>query len=64
MLQCGSVAKLLLMSTLIATVALPIIASREKKRAQGFRKMLIWMAVFSFFYMLALIYIYPILERL
>ncbi len=57
-------AKLLLMSMLIATVAIPIIASREKKRSVAFRKMLIWMTVFCFFYMIALIYIYPILEAL
>ena len=52
------------MSMLIATIAIPIIASREKKRAVAYRKMVVWMTIFCFFYMLALIYIYPILESL
>ena len=56
--------KLLLISILIATVAIPVQMSREKSRAEGAKRTVKWMVGFCVFYLIALIYLYPRLEGL
>ena len=50
--------KLLLLSIVIATVAIPARAAREKNARKGLRKALLQMAVFNVFYLLGLLYLY------
>jgi hypothetical protein len=54
--------KLLLVSILIATIAIPVQMSREKSRAVGVKRTVKWMAGFCVFYLFALMYIYPRIE--
>jgi hypothetical protein len=56
--------KLLLVSILIATVAIPVQTSRAKTRAEGVKRTVKWMIGFCVFYLIALMYIYPRLEGL
>ena len=56
--------KLLLVSILIATVAIPVQMSREKTRAEGVRRTVKWMIGFCVLYLLGLLYLYPRLEGL
>ncbi len=51
--------KLILLSIVLANVAIPIWASRERGARRGLKKMLIAMIVFNVVYLLALIVIYP-----
>jgi hypothetical protein len=56
--------KLLLVSILVATVAIPVQMSREKSRAEGVKRTVKWMVGFCVFYLFALMYLYPRLEGL
>ena len=46
--------KAILLSAVLAIVALPVIAAREKSPKVGLKKALIYMVVFNVFYLLAL----------
>ena len=50
--------KLLLLSVLIASIALPTIAAREKNPKRGLRKAIIYMLLFNVFYLFGLIFLY------
>jgi hypothetical protein len=54
--------KLCLLSLVIMAIVIPVFASRDKSRTQGFKKTLKWTAAYCVFYLFALIYIYPRLE--
>jgi hypothetical protein len=54
--------KLLLISILVATIAIPVQMSTEKTRAQGVKRTVKWMVGFCVFYLFALMYLYPRLE--
>jgi len=54
--------KLLLISIMIMTIAIPIQTSREKGRAAAVKLTVKWMAIYCAFYLFALIYLYPRLE--
>jgi hypothetical protein len=51
-------AKLLLVSILGATVAIPIWAAREEKAHKAFKKMVFFLFAYNVFYVLALRYLY------
>jgi len=53
-----TLAKLLLLSILIAPIALPARAARAKNPRVGMKKALVQMALFHAFYMFFLIYLY------
>jgi hypothetical protein len=50
---------LLLMSILIMSVALPMVAARDRSAVRGFRRLVVWMAAFNVLYLIGLLYIYP-----
>ncbi len=50
---------LLLTSILVATLALPIVASRDRLPRRGLRRALLAMLAFELFYLFACIVIYP-----
>jgi hypothetical protein len=50
--------KLILLSILIATIALPARAAREKNARRGLRKALVYMAIFNFFYLFSLLFLW------
>jgi hypothetical protein len=52
-------AKLLLLSVLAATVAMPTIASREPNAVRGLKKLLAGMFGFSLFYWLVVMFLTP-----
>ena len=49
--------KLLLLSIVIATIALPARPSREPNSKNGLRKVIIWMLLFELFYVFALLFL-------
>jgi hypothetical protein len=51
--------KLLLLSTVIALIALPVIASREPNPKKALKKTILWLIAFNFFYLFAVRVIYP-----
>ena len=51
--------KFILISIVIATIAVPTWAAREKNARKGLRKALTWMVVFNVVYLVALMFIYP-----
>lgn len=51
--------KLLLMSILIATVALPMIAAGDPKPARALRRAVVWLIAFNFAYVFAIVYVLP-----
>jgi hypothetical protein len=51
-------AKLLLLSVIFATIALPARAARLKNPKVGLKKTLVWLAVFNLFYVFALVYLF------
>jgi len=51
--------KLLLLSTVISLVALPIIASKEPHPKKALKKAILWLIAFNFFYLFAVRVIYP-----
>ena len=52
-------AKALLISVLIATIALPMIFARDAKPKRGLRRTVVWMVLFCVFYVFAALYVYP-----
>jgi len=53
------VAKLVLVSVLIATIAIPMRAARITRPKPAFRKLVLWTLVFNFTYLILLLYVYP-----
>jgi predicted membrane channel-forming protein YqfA (hemolysin III family) len=51
--------KLILLSILVITVAVPVIAARDANPRRGLRKALSWTAVGVVTYTLAVVFIYP-----
>jgi hypothetical protein len=51
--------KLLLLSILIATVAIPMRSATMRSPTRAFRRMLLLMAAFNAFYVLAVVYVWP-----
>jgi hypothetical protein len=51
--------KLLLLSVLIATVAIPLICARDVNPYRGIKRALFAMVIFAFSWLLAIKYIYP-----
>jgi hypothetical protein len=51
--------KLLLVSLLIATVALPMWAARARSARLGLRRAVFWMLAFNILYLLAVRLVYP-----
>jgi hypothetical protein len=52
-------AKLILLSVIIAAIAIPVNASKDVNPRAGLRKTLLRMALFNFFYLFAILYLYP-----
>ena len=52
-------AKLLLLSLVIATVVIPLIAARDPKGPRGLKRTVVWFAVFTALYVIACLVIYP-----
>jgi hypothetical protein len=50
--------KLILVSVLLATIALPTIAARDGSPRQGLRKTITYMALFYAFYLFGLLFLY------
>jgi len=51
--------KLLLLSVLIATMAIPIIASRDSNPKRGMKKNVQWFLAFLVVYVIACLVVYP-----
>jgi hypothetical protein len=51
--------KILLTSILIATVAIPMRAAKQRSAQRGLQKTIVGFALFNLFYVFALIYLYP-----
>jgi hypothetical protein len=51
--------KLLLLSMVIATIVIPIIAARDPNPRRGLKKALFAIVVFAVVYLFALLFIYP-----
>ena len=52
-------AKILLLSLVIATVAIPLVTARDAKAPRGLKRTVVWFAVFTAFYVFACLVIYP-----
>ena len=52
-------ARLLLLSILVVTVAMPSLAAREKHAGRGLKKLLFGMAGFCLFYWLLVVFLTP-----
>jgi hypothetical protein len=50
--------KLLLLSILIASIALPAKAARERNPRKGLRKTILYMLLFNVFYLFGLLFLY------
>jgi len=53
------IAKLLLVSILVAVIAIPLRAARTRSAKLGLRKAVLWMLAFNLFYLFAVRIIYP-----
>ena len=51
--------KLLLMSVMVAMVALPMRAARDGSAVRGLRKTVLWTVAFNVLYLIAVLYVYP-----
>ena len=51
--------KFLLLSMLLATAMIPVLASRDPGARHGLGRTIVGIAVFDFVYLLALIFVYP-----
>ncbi len=56
-------AKLLLLSILVATVAVPMVAAADSSARRGFKRTIVWMVAFNAFYLIAIMYVYPRLPQ-
>jgi hypothetical protein len=52
-------AKVILVSILVATIAIPMRAARDPSPARGLVRAALWFAVFDVLYLLATVYVYP-----
>jgi len=55
-------AKLLLLSTVLSLVIVPIYASKDPNPARSYKKAFLWLVAFNFFYLFATRVIYPRLQ--
>jgi len=55
---CAAMSKLLLLSILIASIALPAKAAREKNPRKGLRKTIVYVLLFNVFYLFGLMFLY------
>jgi len=53
------IAKLLLVSILVAVIVIPMRAARARSARLGLRKAVLWMLAFNLFYLFAVRVIYP-----
>jgi hypothetical protein len=53
------VAKLLLLSVILAVIGVPLLFARDKSDRRGLQKVLFAMLAFNLFYLFAVRYIYP-----
>jgi predicted cobalt transporter CbtA len=51
--------KNLLLTILIATITIPLVAASDRSPTRGFRRMIFWMVGFNVFYLFAILYIWP-----
>jgi hypothetical protein len=51
--------RLLLISILIATLAIPMRAARHPDPVRGVRRAILWAALFNALYAFAILYVYP-----
>jgi hypothetical protein len=51
--------KFLLHSILLATIVIPMLAASDRSPQRGFRRTLVWMAVFNACYVFGIIYVLP-----
>jgi len=51
--------KLLLLSTVISLIALPVIASKDPNPKRALKKAILWLVAYNFFYLFAVRVIYP-----
>jgi hypothetical protein len=56
------VKKLLLLSVVIATIVVPVLAARDPSPARAVKKTVVLMVLFGLFYLLAMRFIYPLLD--
>jgi hypothetical protein len=52
-------AKLLLLSIVIGTIAVPVLTARDANGARALKKMILLMIIFNISYFLAVRYVYP-----
>jgi hypothetical protein len=52
-------AKLILFSVILATIAIPLIAARERNPVRGLKKAIWYAVLFNAAYALALLFVYP-----
>lgn len=52
-------AKLLLISIVIMTIAIPMRASRDPSPTRGLRRAVLWFAGFNLLYLIGIIYVLP-----
>jgi hypothetical protein len=55
-------AKMILISVLIAMIAVPLVASQAKSSQRGLRWTVFGILIFNIFYLIAIRYIYPRLQ--
>ena len=51
--------KILLMSILVATIALPMYAATDPRPGRALRRAVVWLAAFNAFYLFAIVYLLP-----
>lgn len=51
--------KFTLLSILLATVIIPMVAASDRSAKRGLRRTVLWMAAFNVAYLFAIIYVYP-----
>lgn len=55
----GPLSKAILLSVMVATMAIPIIASRDSNAKRGMKKNVRWCLAFLVAYVLACLFVYP-----
>lgn len=56
-------AKLLLLSAVIALIAIPLFASREKHPSRALKRAIVATVLFNVVYTLAALYLYPVIAK-
>jgi len=59
MLVLGSMAKLLLMSTVISLFAIPLLCAEDRSPRRGLQKVVLLLVAYNLFYLFAVRWIYP-----